>query len=111
VRLGIGAYEERAFVEVDLGTESRAVILSKLRTYTDYFTTGAEQAEHGVFPRVVLLTNSERRQEVLVELCGRLPAEHWRLFAVGLLDDAVAQLAGADAAGRDLEDIALGGEL
>ena len=98
VRLGIGAYEERCFVEVDLATESRSVIAAKVRAYLDYFHTGTEQAAHGVFPRVVLLTNSEVRREALVDVVTRLPAEHWALFTVALLDRALEVMSGAVAA-------------
>lgn len=94
VRLGIGAYEERCFVEVDLGTESRPVIARKLRAYLDYFLAGTEQAVSGVFPRVVLLANSDERKDALVEVCGRLPAESWQLFTVGLLADGLRHLSG-----------------
>jgi hypothetical protein len=94
VRLGIGAYEDRAVVEVDLGTESRTVIARKLRVYTAYYKSGQEQAAHGVFPRVVLLTNSEERKVVLVDVCSRLPAEDWHLFSVGMLGDSVRMLRG-----------------
>lgn len=99
MRVGIGAYEDRCFVEVDLGTESRLVIAGKLRTYLDYFQAGAEQAEHGVFPRVVLLTNSEVRRAALVDVAGRLlPAEHWSLFTIGTLDQTMDLMSGTVAA-------------
>jgi hypothetical protein len=94
VRVGVGAYEDRCFVEVDLGTESRSVIATKLRAYVDYFQAGAEQAEHGVFPRVVLLTNSEARKAALVDVAGRLSAEHWSLFTIGTLDQALRIMTG-----------------
>lgn len=93
-RLGLGAYEDSFFIEVDLGSESRSVIARKLRAYLDYFHTGTEQAEHGVFPRVLLLTNSETRRAVLVGVCERLPAEAWRLFTVSMLDRAPGVLTG-----------------
>jgi hypothetical protein len=94
VRIGLGAYEDRYFVEVDLGTESRSVIYRKLDAYLDYFHTGQEQAEHGVFPRVVILTNSDRRQAALVDVGARLPAESWALFMVNRLGNAVPLLSG-----------------
>lgn len=94
VRLGLGAYEDRYFVEVDLGTESRGVIAAKLRSYVAYFNSGQEQAEQGVFPRVVLLTNTEERRRVLVACGASLPAEHWRLFRVAHLDQGLAVMAG-----------------
>lgn len=94
VRVGIGAYEERCFVEVDLATESRSVIAAKVRAYLDYFHSGAEQAADGVFPRVVLLTVGEVRRAALVEVVTRLPAEHWALFTVATLDRTLDVLSG-----------------
>jgi hypothetical protein len=94
VRVGIGAYEDRYFVEVDLGTESRSVIAAKVRAYLDYFHSGTEQAQHGVFPRVVLLTNTEARRTALVDVVSGLPAEHWALFTVATLDRALEVLSG-----------------
>lgn len=87
VRIGLGAYEDRFFIEVDLGTESRSVIARKLRAYLAYYLSGIEQTEHGVFPRVLLLTHSEERKRVLAGLCSLLPAEHWVLFTVQTLDN------------------------
>lgn len=104
VHLGLGAFEERAFVEVDLGTESRSVIAAKARTYWDYFRTGAEQAAHGVFPRVTFLTNNEARRESVTEACARLPAEAWQLFAVVRLDQAVELLSGTFSTGSIAPD-------
>jgi Replication-relaxation len=94
VRLGLGAYEDSFFVEVDLGSESRQVIARKTAAYLAYFHTGTEQAERGVFPRVLLFTTSEARRAALVEVCARLPAEAWSLFTVARLDQALAVLTG-----------------
>ena len=71
-RVGVGAYEDRYFVEVDLATESRNVIARKVRIYLDYFNTGREQEAHGVFPRVLLLTNT-RAQKGCLGRCLRPP--------------------------------------
>jgi Replication-relaxation len=94
VRLGLGAYEDSFFLEVDLGSESRQVIARKVRAYLDYFQTGTEQAARGVFPRVLLLTNSAARRAVLVSVCERLSAEAWGLFTVSTLDRALPVLTG-----------------
>ena len=87
-RIGIGAYEDRYFIEVDLGSESMSVMTTKLKLYLDYFASGTEQAAHGVFPKVLLLTNGDKRKAKLLSLLDRLPAETWRLFAVDLLPNA-----------------------
>ena len=94
VWLGVGDYEERSFLEVDCATEGRGALARKCRLYLDYFRTGTEQAACGVFPRVVWVTTCERRVALLVEVCARLPAEGWALFAVTTPKRAVAVLAG-----------------
>lgn len=94
MRIGVGAYEDRYFVEVDLGTESRSVITAKIKAYLDYWTGGQEQAEHGVFPRVLLLTTTDERKNSLVKACTRLPEESWQLFTITTLDQTIAVLSG-----------------
>jgi hypothetical protein len=93
-RLGIGLFQDDWFIEVDLGTESSTVIARKAQAYWDYFQTGVEQEQHGVFPRVVFITNSEVRRQRIVDACLRLPAEAWELFAVTTLDKAIDLLSG-----------------
>lgn len=94
LRVGVGAYEDRWFIEVDLGTESRTVIARKLRAYLDYFHTGAEQAASGVFPRVLWLTLAESRKTAIVDLTTALPPEYWPLFVVNRLDQGIDVIAG-----------------
>ena len=94
LRVGLGAYEDRWFVEVDLATESRTVLARKLRAYLAYYRSGEEQQSHGIFPRVLLLANSEARRAALVEVCARLPTENWELFTVTTLDRFTAVVAG-----------------
>jgi protein involved in plasmid replication-relaxation len=94
VRLGLGAYEDSFFIEVDLASESRTVVARKARAYFDYFQTGAEQHARGVFPRVLWLTTTAARRAVLLDACARLPAEAWQLFTVALLDAALEVMGG-----------------
>jgi hypothetical protein len=67
-RLGAADYEDSFFIEVDRGTEGSRALTIKLEQYVAYFATGREQAEHGVFPRVVWLAPSDERVSV-VEGC------------------------------------------
>jgi hypothetical protein len=94
IRVGLGAYEDLWFIEVDLGTESRSVIANKLRAYLQYFQSGTEQERHGVFPRVLLLTNTDARRTALIDVCSHLPAEAWALFTVGRLEQALEIVGG-----------------
>ena len=93
VRVGIGEFEDAYFVEVDLATESPAVLGRKLGRYRAYYATGTEQQRTGVFPRVLWVTAPGRRHDVVVDACGRQPAETWPLFAVTTYDEAVATIA------------------
>jgi hypothetical protein len=94
VRVAVGAYEDRYFVEVDLASESRSVIAAKVRAYVDYFNSGTEQEAQGVFPRILLLTTTEARKVALVETCSRLPPEQWSLFMITTSDQAVPVFCG-----------------
>ncbi len=93
-RLGVGAYEESAFIEVDLGTESLNVIAAKLKVYVDYFNSGSEQARHGVFPRVVWVVGSQRRRQKVLDRCLRLPADARGMFAVTIPERALEVISG-----------------
>ncbi|GAB3156105.1 hypothetical protein GCM10027058_29640 [Microbacterium neimengense] len=54
-------YDDHWYIEVDRGTESLPVLLTKSRMYATYRGTHAAQAEHGVFPRVVWIVPTQRR--------------------------------------------------
>lgn len=53
VSLGVGEYEHHWFIEMDLGTETIARRLVKCKQYDAYYRTGREQADHGLFPKVL----------------------------------------------------------
>lgn len=93
VRVGAGAFEDRWFIEVDLATEASGTILAKARRYLAHYQAGSEQAEHGVYPRVLWAAPDPRRAEQIEDALRRLPSEGRRLFSVCLLDEAVAHLA------------------
>ncbi len=93
VRLGLGAgEEEHDFLEVDCGTEGRAALARKCRAYVAYWRSGAERE---VFPRVVWIATSEQRVGLLIDICGSLPAEAWKLFAVTTPARLLAVLSGS----------------
>jgi hypothetical protein len=94
VRLGVGEFEQRSFLEVDCGSEGRAALARKCGYYVSYYQTALEQAEHGVFPRVVWVTTNQARVRLLVDVCSSLPAEYWQLFQVTLFAGAIAALTG-----------------
>jgi hypothetical protein len=92
VRLGVGGFEDHWFIEVDRATEAPATIDAKLTAYRRYWSSGREQAKSGLFPRVLWLVPDERRQQVLIDACGRQPSESWALFMVARQADAVTRL-------------------
>ncbi|OLT23175.1 hypothetical protein BJF78_07345 [Pseudonocardia sp. CNS-139] len=94
VAVAVGEYEQRAFVEVDLGTESLPTIRRKCRRYLDYWRSGSEQQRHGVFPRVWWLAATERRLRRLAEVVAEHRADEQPLFAVALAPHGPRLLAG-----------------
>jgi hypothetical protein len=88
-------YEDMAFVEFDTGSQSRAVMRSKIDAYPRYRASGHEQGIHdGVFPLVVIITTTPERQAMLIDLLRFVPTEDWQLFKVGQLADAPRLLMG-----------------
>lgn len=61
VSIGMDEFEHRWFCEVDRGTEHIPALIRKCRQYEAYYATGAEQADHGVFPRVCWIVSDARR--------------------------------------------------
>lgn len=94
VRLGVGAYERGAFVEVDRATESAAAIARKCRAYRRYWEAGREQARRGYFPQVVFGVPAEARKAAVVEVFARQPEDSWPLWRVVLAPDLAAALIG-----------------
>lgn len=91
-RLGVSAEEEeRLYLEIDCGTEGRAALTRKCRTYLMAWQAGAGGE---VFPRVVWITATERRVSLLTEVCAAMPAEAWKLFVVTTPEKALADLIG-----------------
>lgn len=65
VRVLNGDYEDSFFVEVDLATEASSRIVAKAKTYISYFQSGREQADRGVFPRVLWAVPNSGRADQL----------------------------------------------
>ena len=91
----VGDVELRWFVEVDRGTAHVPAVLRKCRLYESYYRSGVEQAEHGVFPRVLWITPTQARAERLSQAITtnrRLTAE---LFAVTTAEHPLDALLGS----------------
>ncbi len=97
LRLAAAGYEFRWFVEVDLGTEHRPALLRKCQTYEAYYRSGVEQADGGVFPRVLWVTPGLDRAEHIREVIARTPQLTAGLFLVATSDEAIQMLTGGGA--------------
>jgi len=93
VRIGVGALEDRWFLECDLATEARGTLLAKFKRYLVHYRSGSEQRDHGIYPRVVWAVPTDRRAIQVAEVLGQLPTEAERLFSVCLLDEVMGFLA------------------
>lgn len=83
VEVAVGDYVDSYFLEADLATEGRGALTRKLDQYARYYATGQHQhANGGSFPRVLFVVPTEHRQEQLVNIIGRQPAELWQLYRV-----------------------------
>jgi hypothetical protein len=90
--IGSREYELRWFVEMDRATESLPVIRRKCRLYADYYQSGIEQLESGVFPRVCWIVPTAPRAhslEKLIERDAKLPGG---LFVVATTENATTML-------------------
>lgn len=86
-------YEDRWFIEVDLGTESLPTLLRKCGHYEAYRASGQEQSEHGSFPLVLWLFTDQRRADKLraaVERTPRLTPELYRFATPGSIADVLS---------------------
>lgn len=89
-----GAYEDRWFVEVDLGTESLPTLVAKCAQYETYRSSGAEQTDHGAFPLVLWVmqgTRAEQRRDELRRRIARTPRLTPALYRV-VLPEALSDL-------------------
>lgn len=77
-----GDYEDRWFFEVDLDTESPAKVIEKCQRYHQYYRSGLEQKESGVFPLTVWIVPGTERKDRLTAAIRTTFDKQPRLFAV-----------------------------
>lgn len=82
VRLGVGEYEDSFFVEVDLGSERRGQLVRQHRAYGEYFRSGVEQSNTGVFPAVVWIVPDAKRAALFEDVARGLPEQLRPLFTL-----------------------------
>lgn len=96
VSLEVSTDELRWFVELDRGTAHVPAVLRKCRSYESYYRSGREQAEHGLFPRVLWITPGEERAErISREIEGQRELTAG-LFGVTSAERALEVLCGAE---------------
>ena len=80
-------YEDRWFIEIDLSTESPSTIIGKCDRYRDYYRSGLEQKQFGVFPVVVWIVLDEKRKERLRAAIQEAYPKGGKLFIVITADE------------------------
>lgn len=94
VAVGVGDFEHRWFIELDLGTEHLPTLLRKCHAYETYYLSGAEQATHEVFPKVLWIMHTEDRAERLTAAIGRDSRLTSELFTITTTELALNVLMG-----------------
>jgi hypothetical protein len=87
-------FDDRWFIEVDLGTESLPTLLRKCGQYEAYRASGIEQVERGAFPLVLwVFTKPERadKLEATVRRSPRLTPQLYRYATMERLVDVVSE--------------------
>ena len=79
---GYDGYEDRWYIEMDLGTESMTQILDKCNIYLRYYYTGIEQKATGMFPLVVWIVKDEDRKNSIKELIREKLKDQPKMFLV-----------------------------
>lgn len=94
VSVARGDLEHRWFVEVDLASEHAPTIQRKAHVYLKYLGSGREQADHGVFPRVVWQVPTTPRRERVDGALEALGAPDG-LFVVAEPNDVIEVIGGS----------------
>jgi hypothetical protein len=84
-----GVYEHRYLLEIDMDTESAATVRSKALRYFEHYRSGREQADHGVYPRVLWVVPTRKRAERVATVLQTLPVGAARLFGVCGFDETI----------------------
>lgn len=92
VTLSTDEYDDHWYLEIDRGTESIPVLLTKCLAYAEYRRTGRAQSEHGVFPRVLWVLPSERRVARLKAAIAAHSHLPLTLFAIATPDTLISTL-------------------
>jgi hypothetical protein len=83
----MGDYEDHWFIEMDLATESPAVVVRKCHQYVAYLNSGEEQRRSDLFPLVAWVVPDGRRKESLLTHIAENLSGGKRLFVVVTLEE------------------------
>lgn len=87
-KLVVGNEEEFIFfLELDKDTESLNRIVNQCKKYIQYFNTGIEQRETGIFPQVVWVVPDRKRQTAIENRIQEEINSYWTLFEVINLEE------------------------
>lgn len=92
--LATSEFLDRAFIEVDLGTESLPTLLKKCAQYEAYRRSGTEQERHDSFPLVVWLFTNQNRADKLASAVRRSPKLQPEMFRYATPETLTEVLAG-----------------
>jgi Replication-relaxation len=91
-RIGAGTLEDRWLIEVDRATEAAATIAEKAKTYLAHVRSGAEQRDHGVYPRVLWTVPDDRRAGRVTSVLAGVGRSFPGLFSVCRFDETVERM-------------------
>ena len=80
-------YEDHYFIELDRSTESLTRIVNTCKKYIEYYRSGVEQRQHGVFPFVLWIVPDDKRKPAISKAIQTELYNFWELFTVITLDD------------------------
>jgi Replication-relaxation len=86
--LSLGDVREHFWIEADRATESLPTMIRKAKTYLDFVHRG-QLGPHGVIPRVLISTTSQKRRDELANRLARLPSPADELFIISVDRESV----------------------
>lgn len=92
MRLAAQDVELSWFVEVDCNTESSTVLARKLIAYDQYWRTGIEQRQRGVFPKTLWIAPDKHRADFISQVITCTPGIEPALFAATTTQHAIEAL-------------------
>lgn len=96
VAIGLGEFERQFFIEVDRATQHVPTILGKAKVYEQYYRSGREQAESGLFPKVLFVAPDLPRSKTIRSALQAASTLTNELFASTTDADAIEEMIGGE---------------